>query len=215
MSKYQTIEKPIEELKNSQIMSLRKVGNGCILLCRDSKNKFNVKTSKSIHDVVQYIRGNAINGIYGEFLGKGINRYSEVHRIDILRKSDNTVHKTLCPLCGDISQVYHTQKCGCSIEKPFDGKLKDNALSKQPITISDTDNANLDLKFDRYGNFESERSVKNIKILGNVATGEVKINGKIVLVDQEFEGNFKEQRYYWFFKNAAQITIVKIKNHLK
>lgn len=200
------------EITISQILSLRPVTNPDST-CQTTEIAFRPASNRkrqygfialSVEDIVDKIRKAVGNDeAYGDYCSSELS-YS--HRIYLGRKSDGSTHKILCPLCGNISQIYHTFRCHCSINKPFSGNITENAnsglsISKQRFEIFYDDvekyphlSGLSSLRKDYWGNLYSNRKVSNISIESidiEVANGKTEeaftLNGKVKFSDQEIK----------------------------
>ena len=135
----------------------------------------------------------------GEYTFTG---YEHKPLIEFLRR-DGSVCDTLCLECGFHAKTYHTQHCDCTIVKPFDGKRKDNALSKQVVVIDDTSLCHtLGLRPDRHGEHQSERKVRNLRHHDGITYGDVTIN-KRTLTGYTDANPVNEDRYWWWPSKAS------------
>lgn len=199
-----------QNLTISQLRSLKPIGDDKTLIVFYNGRK-NVKAiaDENIHELVANIRCLAGDTeSYGRVLFKDYdNTHYFYHRISIMRGSDSTAHKILCPLCANINQVYHTQKCSCKVYTPFCGKLvnKDGKikLTKQSITFEKQANERLNIKCDRFGVSNFVRTVSEIHwdCELNSLVGKIKLSNCefTVYTDQVLEkDSLEEKRYNWW-----------------
>lgn len=204
------LDNTCQNLTISQLRSLKPIGDDKTLITfYNGRKNAEAIADENIHELVANIRCLAGDTeSYGRVLFKDYDKtYYFHHRISIIRESDNTAHKILCPLCANINQVYHTQRCRCKVHTPFCGKLvkKDGniKLTKQPITIEKQDDERLDIKFDRFGENKSERTVSEIHwdCELNSLVGKIKLSNceLTVYTDQVLEkDSLEEKRYNWW-----------------
>lgn len=167
-------------------------------------------TIQEITKKIQEFAGNT--DAYGNITFKDPLKFYEYHhRISILREEDSTACQRLCPLCGIISQVYHTQSCNCKVEIPFSGKLSTDKLGFKNLTRQVVE---LDLRkgdligirdlFNKHGEYKKEKPVSNIRWdeYLNVVVADFKIKGSIgILVYTDQLDNLEkleEKRYNWY-----------------
>lgn len=135
--------------------------------------------------------------------------YNDSHRpqISLLRQADSTKHQSFCLKCGFVKQVYHSQICDCKIHRVFDGVMKDNALTKQIVILSE-DSLNAIDSFDVSGisfnelddHILNNRTVKNIKIENGEATGEITFKGFVIPVvsSSDFNNGLEPKKSVWY-----------------
>ena len=125
--------------------------------------------------------------------------YEFIPQIDILRESDDTQCGSLCMNCGATKKIFHTNSCGCKIDKPFLGKLKKDTLSKQPIVLDHIKDTGIE--WNSYNQWTGERTVRNITIYDGIAYGWVKVGGyehRVASSTTLEDGVLKEERYFWY-----------------
>ena len=177
---------------------------------RKTVNAVSELTMQEITDKVQDFAGNT--EAYGDITFKDPLKFYEYHhRISILRKEDNTACQRLCPLCGSLSQIYHTQICNCKVSVPFTGKLStdkngDTNLTRQVVELDlrEGDFVGIQSLFNKHGEYKKEKPVSNIRWdeYLNVVVADFKIKGStgvLVYTDQlDNLEKLEEKRYNWY-----------------
>lgn len=199
------------ELSISKLRALRPISKSKTLITyfNGRKNAFafiDMQMSKMVEDI-RKVAGDMKS--YGEVSFKDVLKsYDYHHRIRLEREECGTTCQNLCPLCGNITQKYHTNVCSCVIEKPYLGKKleKKNCLSltKQAVILtSKSSDQECGIKYDRFGENHSERVVSNItwNEEREQAVGVVKVKGfdMPVYTDQILSSkSLENQRYHWW-----------------
>lgn len=125
-------------------------------------------------------------------------------KIKLNREEDSSTHKTFCMACGFTKQVYHSQTCDCKIQRPYNGTLKDNSLTKQLIVLSKDDAEKLliadQLKFNKIGDNIAPRTVYDIELNNGDVFGYTDIKGHKIKVyaEDEFETGLAPKQTLWF-----------------
>jgi len=202
----------------SQVRALSiKDDNSCWVRFYNGKSNELAISELNLHDFVDYVVSSVGNDTnYGEISYRGHTKnFSYHHRIQICREADRTPHKTLCPFCGSISQVYHSQQCHCKVTIPFTGKLseKNTKLTRQVVNLDLREGDLIQFKkmCDRYGDYTKEKQVfdikwdKDLKLI--IGVMEIKKGVGIHVYTDEIDNinELKEKRYHWFRIEPSRI----------
>lgn len=147
---------------------------------------------------------NEIIDLNGENLGDfkiplDSTSFGAIPYIELRREQDGTTHKSFCMVCGFTRQVYHTQRCGCRIKPKFEGKVSKDSITKQSVCINKLESDDLGLKYNKFDENWSLRSVYNIVFDDTgMALGQIKIkNQEINVVSDSFKQRLSPKKGEW------------------
>lgn len=197
------------KLKPSNITALRPspFDNTTVVLFSSPKGrhvKGNFYIEESMQDIIKKITDLETIEELGNFV---FSDYMDTLRptISLLRLEDGSPHQNVCMACGFVKQVYHSQCCSCRVERPYDGKMSNNSLTKQILILAKKDlpeTLQNKLKFNKHGENISKRKVYDILVPNDKheeTVGKVKIDDEVVNVisTYDFVDELKPKQVGW------------------
>lgn len=218
------------ELSISQIESLKPVTGNTTLVGFRTGNRIRSEYAiceMNYHELCDAIRSSAGSPeSYGEY--NGGSDYEHSHRIRLIRENDNSAHGVLCPLCGGVFQIYHSQRCNCKTAKPFGGdfKISDKVISLtcQPVYIcKESQDAHPSLRAIKQKKYKLtfiEKTISNIFISDGSVFGIMNYKGSTIPVSSILPSDIDNidqfqkipQRFIWEIQSGNNLLTPKKDN---